>query len=77
LGVPSSDPSADREAVPQIIVALMSHTGLTVQVRIQRERELEELLPLHAFVVDDAEKEFVVNYAPEKSGQCIDPSASS
>jgi hypothetical protein len=46
-----------------------------VQVRIQRE--LEELLPLHAFVVDDAEKEFVVNYAPEKSGQCIDPSASS
>ena len=53
----------------------VSHTGLTVQVRIQRE--LEELLPLHAFVVDDAEKEFVVNYAPEKSGQCIDPSASS
>jgi hypothetical protein len=53
----------------------VSHTGLSVHVRLQRE--LEEFLPHHAFVVDDAEQDFVVNYAPKKPGHCIDPDASS
>jgi hypothetical protein len=40
----------------------VSHPSLMVHVRLMRE--LEELLPHHAFVVDGAEQNFVVNFVP-------------
>ena len=53
----------------------LSQTSLTVHLRLMHE--LEELLPRHAFVVDDTEQDVVVNYAPKQPTHCIDPDPSS
>src|SRR6476620_5078251 len=53
----------------------VSQTRLTVHVRLMHE--LEELLPHHVFVVDDAEQDVVVSYAPKQPANCIDPAPSS
>jgi hypothetical protein len=53
----------------------VSQTNLTVHVRLMHE--LEELLPRHVFVVEDAEQDVVVNYAPKQPVNCIEPGPSS
>ena len=53
----------------------VSQTNLTVHVRLMHE--LEQYLPHHLFIVDDAEQDVVVSYVPKQPVNCIEPGPSS